>query len=60
MIEQDVRVLVVEGLFYPDIQQELRKGATRALQAAGAGFDVVGVPGAFEIPAAIALSAVGT
>ena len=56
MIEQDTTVLVVEGLFYPDIQQELRKGATRALQAAGARFEVVGVPGAFEIPAAIAFA----
>ena len=56
MIEQDMTVLVVEGLFYPEIQQELRRGATRALQAAGARFDVVGVPGAFEIPAAIAFA----
>ena len=56
MIEQDSRVLVIEGMFYPDIQEELRRGAVRALQAAGAAFDVVGVPGAFEIPAAIAFA----
>ena len=56
MIEQETRVLVIEGLFYPEIQAELRKGAERALQAAGAVFDVVGVPGAFEIPGAIAFA----
>ena len=56
MIQQDIRVLVVEGRFYPDIQAELRQGATRALEAAGASFDVVAVPGAFEIPAAIAFA----
>jgi 6,7-dimethyl-8-ribityllumazine synthase len=56
MIEQEIRVLVVEGLFYADIQAELRQGAVRALQAAGAQYDVLGVPGAFELPAAIAFA----
>ena len=54
MIEQDIRVLVVEGRFYPELQVELRRGAERALKAAGVEFDVLGVPGAFEIPGAIA------
>ena len=56
MIEQDVRVLVVEGRFYPELQVELRRGAERALKAAGVEFDVLAVPGAFEIPAAIAFA----
>ena len=56
MAEDAPRVLVVEGRFYADLQDELRAGAGRALQAAGAEFDVVSVPGAFEIPAAIALA----
>ena len=50
------RVLVVEGRFYPALQEELRRGAARALTAAGAVFDVVGVPGAFELPGAIAFA----
>lgn len=56
MLEQDIRILVVEGRFYPEIQGELRKGASRALKAAQAEFDLVEVPGAFEIPAAVALA----
>lgn len=56
MPEQLIRVLVVEGRFYPELQAELRQGAVRALQAAGAEFEVIDVPGAFEIPAAIAFA----
>ena len=56
MIEQEVRVLVVEGRFYPELQEELRRGAERALKAAGAEYDIVAVPGAFEVPGAIAFA----
>jgi 6,7-dimethyl-8-ribityllumazine synthase len=56
MLEDPVRVLVVEGRFYPELQDELRRGAARALEAAGAEHDVVAVPGAFELPAAIAFA----
>ena len=56
MAEDPPRVLVVEGRFYPELQDELRRGAVRALEAAGAEFEVAAVPGAFEIPAAIALA----
>ena len=56
MAEDPTRVLVVEGRFYPEIQDALRAGAARALEAGGAEFDVIGVPGAFEIPAAIAFA----
>lgn len=50
------RLLIVEARFYDDLSDALLKGATTALEAAGASFDVVTVPGALEIPAAIAFT----
>ena len=49
-------ILIVEARFYPDIADELLRGATAALSAAGATFDRVEVPGVFEIPAAIRMA----
>jgi 6,7-dimethyl-8-ribityllumazine synthase len=49
-------ILVVEARFYDDIADALLAGATRALQAAGATFDRLTVPGSLEIPAAIAIA----
>jgi len=49
-------ILIVEARFYADIADEMKRGATQALQAAGATFDTISVPGAFEIPAAIAMA----
>jgi 6,7-dimethyl-8-ribityllumazine synthase len=51
-----VRILIVESGYYEDIADTLLAGATRALEAAHATFDVVTVPGALEIPQAIALA----
>jgi 6,7-dimethyl-8-ribityllumazine synthase len=50
------RLLVVESRFYDDIADALLAGATRALEQAGARFDCLTVPGALEIPAAIAMA----
>jgi 6,7-dimethyl-8-ribityllumazine synthase len=50
------RMLVVEARFYDDIADALLAGATRALEAAGAAFERVSVPGALEVPAAIAIA----
>ena len=47
------RMLVVEARFYDDIADLLLRGARRVLKDAGAAFDLVTVPGALEIPAAI-------
>jgi 6,7-dimethyl-8-ribityllumazine synthase len=46
-------VLIVEARFYDDIADLLLKGATAALDRAGATHEVLTVPGALEIPAAI-------
>jgi 6,7-dimethyl-8-ribityllumazine synthase len=50
------RFLIVEARFYDSIGQMLLDGATRALKNAGAAYDVVNVPGALEIPVAIAIA----
>ncbi len=50
------RALIVEARFYDDIQDALLEGAVAELKAAGVSHDVVTVPGALEIPAAIAIA----
>ena len=50
------RALIVEARFYDDIQDALLQGAVAELEAAGVMHDVVTVPGALEIPAAIAIA----
>ena len=48
--------LIVEARFYDDIQDALLEGAVAELKAAGVTHDVITVPGALEIPAAIAIA----
>jgi 6,7-dimethyl-8-ribityllumazine synthase len=50
------RALIVEARFYDDIQDALLEGAATELKAAGVTYDVITVPGALEIPAAIAMA----
>ncbi len=50
-------ILIVEARFYEDIADELARGVIAALEAAGATYERIDVPGAFEIPAAIAMAA---
>jgi 6,7-dimethyl-8-ribityllumazine synthase len=49
-------ILIVEARFYDDMADALLEGATFALKEAGATYEVVTVPGALEIPAAIAMA----
>jgi 6,7-dimethyl-8-ribityllumazine synthase len=56
MSEDLTRILIVEARFYSDLADELLKGATEALEAYGAAYEVVTVPGALEIPGAIAIA----
>jgi 6,7-dimethyl-8-ribityllumazine synthase len=46
-------ILIVDAPYYKEISALLVKGATEALDAAGATYEVANVPGAFEIPGAI-------
>ena len=48
--------LIVEARFYENLADAQVEGAVRALDAAGATHDRVSVPGALEIPAAIAFA----
>ena len=52
-------LLIVEARFYDDLADELLSGAVNALENAGATHDKVSVPGALEIPAAIAMALAG-
>jgi 6,7-dimethyl-8-ribityllumazine synthase len=59
MLEDPLRILIVEARFYDHIADELLAGARAALKAAGAESDVVTVPGALEIPGVIAMAEEG-
>ena len=48
-------VLIVEARFYDELTDELCSGAREALDRAGATHETVSVPGALEVPAAIAI-----
>jgi 6,7-dimethyl-8-ribityllumazine synthase len=54
-IKTPARVLIVEARFYDDLADALLDGAKAAIEAAGATCEVHTVPGALEIPAAIAM-----
>ncbi|WIY53996.1 6,7-dimethyl-8-ribityllumazine synthase [Devosia sp. YIM 151766] len=48
--------LIVEGRAYPDIADEMKRGAIAALETAGASHEIIAVPGAMEVPVAIAMA----
>src|SRR5690606_29201958 len=51
------RFLIVEARFYEHLNDRLIAGARAALEAAGHGVEILTVPGALEVPGAIALAA---
>ena len=51
------RILVVEARFYAHLNDLLLEGARRAIEQAGHSHETVTVPGALEIPGAVALAA---
>jgi 6,7-dimethyl-8-ribityllumazine synthase len=50
------RFLIVEARYYEDIAAMLLEGAKTAFAKAGASFELAGVPGALEIPLALAIA----
>lgn len=55
-LDGPVRLLAVVAPYYKDITDGLLAGVRATAQAAGADLDVVEVPGALEIPTAVALA----
>lgn len=51
------RILIVEARFYDHLNDMLLAGARRAIEQAGHSHETVTVPGALEIPGALALAA---
>ncbi|GAB5471855.1 MAG: 6,7-dimethyl-8-ribityllumazine synthase [Rhodospirillales bacterium] len=50
------QILIVEGRFYEGIVDALVEGVVAVLHAEGISYERLAVPGAFEIPAAIAMA----
>ncbi len=56
MFDKPVKLLIVVAPYYKDIADQLVTGARTAIEAAGGTHDTVEVPGALEVPQAIALA----
>lgn len=52
---QGAHLVIIEGRYYDALNDMLLKGAKRAIEAAGATHEVITVPGALEIPVAMAI-----
>jgi len=51
-----MNILIVESRYFPAVADALVDGATLALEKGGARFERLSVPGALELPAAIAIA----
>jgi len=54
--DRPVRILIVVAPFYSAIADELLKGASNVFDGAGVTYETVNVPGALEVPQAIAIA----
>lgn len=59
MAKATPHLLIIESPYYEKIAESLRDGAVRALEEAGATYDVIAVPGVLEIPCALAMALEG-
>ncbi len=50
------KILIVQATFYEEISAMLLEGATNVLKASGYEYEIITLPGAFEIPTAIAFA----
>ena len=57
MTDRKTHILIVEARFYTGIADELARGAIAELEASGASWERIAVPGAFEVPGAISMAA---
>ena len=55
-MSEQPHLLIVQARFYEDVADELLAGAAAALDQAGASYETIDVPGAFEVPAAIRMA----
>ncbi|MDX2483663.1 MAG: 6,7-dimethyl-8-ribityllumazine synthase [Pseudodonghicola sp.] len=56
VFDKPVKLLIVVAPYYKDIADNLIAGAKAEIEAAGGSWDVVEVPGALEVPTAIAMA----
>ena len=54
--DKPVKLLIVVAPFYRDIADQLIEGAKAEIEASGASWDLVEVPGALEVPTAIGIA----
>lgn len=50
------KLLIIEARFYTELADALAEGAIKTLEAAGATYDRIAVPGVLEIPAALSMA----
>ena len=54
--EKPLKLLIVRAPYYKDIANDLLKGASTEIEAAGGTWDLADVPGALEVPTAIGIA----
>ena len=56
MVDDNIRLLVVESRSHSGVADELLRGAAQAIEAQGAAYDVITVSSALQLPTAIAIA----